>query len=140
MQLEIIQSRVNTLVVKHNDSGSTSARLMNQKEYCLANELKGAEGKRQHKGYLRENGALLSGIVAAQATAGAIVAQKVRMSKSGDFHVTYVPKHKLESNESDKVKAAQSCADASAMHRAASVLASKLNCTLDEAKGYLALN
>lgn len=138
MQLSVIQNRINTLVVTQNaKSGSTTARLMSQKEFGAAKSIKGAELKRQHKAYLRDNGALLSGVIAANATAGAIVAQKCRLTKSGDWHVLYTPKHKLEVKASDKVKAVQSAAESAAMEKAAAVLAEKLNCSMDEAKAYL---
>ena len=148
MQLEVIQSRVSTLVVKENPkSGAITARLMSQKEYCAAHSLKGNAGKRKHKEYLRENGALMSGAIAAQVASGVLVAQKARMSKSGDWAVTYVPKHKLETSAGDKTKAIQDAANKQAEERVttmleekAAALAKQLNCTIEVARGYVGLN
>src|SRR2546423_9579195 len=114
MQLEVIQSSVNTLVVSHHaTNGTQTARLMSQKEYCAAHGVKGAAGKRKHKEYLRDSGALLSGEIAKQVTTGAFVAQKVRSMKSGAWNVTYVPKHKLESSVTEKAKSIQDAANTS---------------------------
>ena len=77
-------------------SGATKATLLSRKAYGDANNLKGAELKRAHYAYLKENGVKLGGAVAGGLASGAIIPQAVTFNpETGKGSVAFVTAEKF---------------------------------------------
>lgn len=83
-------------IAKELKSGATKARLLSRKEYGEAHNLKGAELKRQHYAYLKDNGVKLGATFAGSLAGGQVIPQGLTFNpETGKGQLAFVTAEKF---------------------------------------------
>jgi len=80
-------------------SGAHGFRVGKQKEFCVRNGVKGAEGKRQFKAYLKASGLQGNAGVCALLGSGEFLSVKAIQGASGNVTITAIPTAKTAVKE-----------------------------------------